>query len=222
MIPRTQETVFVPFLDLFCMAKHTGTSTCLQESVLARKLLSKLFVKVHTTTEDTKAILTKLEVELGGVVTFQDGALKLRQGNRSTYVHMLSATEARLALLYSIIYSVTYRNAILLLDDIDAGVDPDSFGIIAEVLSDMAALGTQIFLTTHSYPFVQQLILNKQDLGLRFIRTYKSEYGKAFAKASASYDSVSSLLEKPYTEIYDIKVNRALQEVQEEEALHEY
>lgn len=177
------------------------------------KLLLKPLKKGKNTREQNK-VLSSFSNIINGNVVQKDNKFFLKvQGAGEFEMGLVSEGYRKLStLIYLILSGSLDKNAILFWDEPESDMNPKMIGHVTEALVELAKMGVQIFITTHSY-FVQQSFNllseypkeTKNKVDIQFMSLYKEEQdGKILCETGKTLSEIKhNAVMEEFDAIYD-------------------
>lgn len=209
-----RQVILIPSIEVLSLVKLENRPSsfipCVPNSV--RRLFSIIVSKIKRPSEEVAVVQKCVSETIHGSLETTAYLPKFRTEDKLLrHPSLLSSTEARLGLLYGLLNTGTCDgSSIFLLDNPDTGLDAPSIISLAAVLTGLGNLGAQIVLTTQSYILVQYLLLMQHIAPLQYILLEKDDNGTICASSSKDYSQIASYIDGPYTDLYDLKINKQL------------
>lgn len=161
-------------------------------------------------TKEEMGIIKRIEDILQGKVVQREKKIYLEISNVSNFeMGVLSEGYRKLSTLVSLIKSGSLdRNSIVFWDEPESNMNPKMITMVASVLCDLANIGVQVFVATHSY-FVQQAFdlygrKNKdKNLDIRFYSLYHEDKSLRVAEACAINELDHNSIMEEFDAVYD-------------------
>lgn len=173
------------------------------------KLLMKPLKKGPNTNEQ-KRILNSFSEIMNGNVIQKDNKFYLKvKGEGEFEMGLVSEGYRKLStLIYLILSGSLDKNSILFWDEPESNMNPKMITHVAEALVELAKMGVQIFVTTHSY-FVQQSFnliaeYEKGKVDIQFMSLYKDSEDKVMYETGKTLDEIQhNAVMEEFDAIYD-------------------
>lgn len=157
------------------------------------KLLLKPLKKGPNSAEQDR-ILEKFERIIDGKVVLKENKFFIKtQGIGEIEMGLSAEGYRKLAtILYLVSNGTISQNSILFWDEPEANLNPKMIKPVTDAIIEMAKMGVQIFLTTHSYFLLQELSMfsqysNNDNMGIKFLSLYPGEESNPIEVESVQY-----------------------------------
>lgn len=177
---------------------------------LARLLLRPL--KKGPNTNEQTAVLSSFNQIMNGQVVQKDNRFFLKvKGSGEFEMGLVSEGYRKLSTLtYLILSGSLNKSSILFWDEPESNMNPKMIYYIAQALVELAKMGVQIFVTTHSY-FVQQAFnlianypkANPKNVDIKFISLFKEMNKSNFESANNLNEIKHNSIMEEFDEIYN-------------------
>lgn len=163
---------------------------------------------------DRRALLERLRKSMEGSVVQKDQAFYLRDRHGNIEFPLVAEGLRKLALIWLLIHNGTLqRGSVLFWDEPEANLNPKLIRVVVDILFELARLGVQVFVATHSYFVLKELDIRK---GLQSETKFHALYREPKSH-KLKCESVSRYLElspnaiaDTFADLYERDVKRAL------------
>lgn len=136
-------------------------------------------------TEQQQELIHTLEEILEGTISQESNKFYLSKPGQGKFeMGLLAEGYRKIATIVQLISNGSMdKNTILFWDEPEANMNPKMIPALAKIFVELAKLGVQLFISTHSYFLLQEMELfveyqNKVNLDVQFMTLYKTEQGE--------------------------------------------
>ncbi|ARJ68266.1 hypothetical protein WV31_20035 [Magnetospirillum sp. ME-1] len=164
--------------------------------------------------EDRKKLLEFIRKIVDGRVTTKDEDFFLTNSSGDLEMTLVAEGTRKLALIWKLIQNGSLLSgSTLYWDEPEANLNPSMMQHVAGILTELARIGIQVFVATHSYAFLKEIEFHAmKSVPIRFFSLHrKPDEDGIFSHPSDSYEQISpNLIADEYIRIYDEGIRRSL------------
>jgi AAA15 family ATPase/GTPase len=180
-----------------------------------KDLLSKALLPSLRTIENKslKAIVSKIEKEIGGKVVEKNGMFFLKTKSGEIEFDLLAEGTSKLGLLWLLIKNGSLqKGSTLFWDEPEANINPSSLELVVDVMLELQRQGVQIFLATHNDVILKMLDLRKKsDDDVKFFSLQRNDSDNEISVLNGNtyLDIFPNSISQAYDIIYDENIKKS-------------
>ena len=164
--------------------------------------------------EERQALLVLIGNVVDGTVVSEGENFFLKNGAGELEITLVAEGIRKLALLSLLIRNGSLQSGTTLFwDEPEANLNPSMMQHVARVLLTLEKLGVQIFIATHSYSFLKELELQReQNQAVRYFALFTSRDQEGVqVRPAENYAAIEpNLIADEYTRIYELELDKSL------------
>ncbi len=161
-----------------------------------------------------KRLLDRLREAMGGTVTSRNEQFYLRNRQGDQEFPLLAEGLRKIGLLWLLIQNGTLRKgSVLFWDEPETNLNPTLFGEVIETILKLQRLGAQVFLATHDYIVLKELVLRqKSGDTIAFHSLFHSEEnGEVRCNTASAYSQIHpNAIAAAFDDLYDRTIFRSI------------
>lgn len=161
--------------------------------------------------KNQKELIQTLEQIIAGKISLKDNKfyLKAQDMGGNFEMGLLAEGYRKLATIIQLIMNGSLNeNTVLFWDEPEVNMNPKMISPLKDLFVALAKMGTQLFITTHSYFLQKELSLyaeykNDEKLDIRFISLYKDESDITFESKNSANELEVNSIQQEFENLYN-------------------
>lgn len=139
--------------------------------------------------DDSAALIGRLEEMIGGRVIYEDGSYFIARGDRLFDIRLEGEGFKKLALVWRLIATGALTDgSVLFWDEPEANVNPSFIAEMVSIILGLQEMGVQIFLTSHDYFFSKYLDVKKTEANAVLYHAFYKSEGTVKIETETAFD----------------------------------
>jgi predicted ATP-binding protein involved in virulence len=162
--------------------------------------------------QERKDLMQLIHDLVDGQIISEGETFFIKNGQDKLEITLVAEGMRKLALLALLIQNGSLQKGTTLFwDEPEANLNPTMMQHVARILLKLASLEVQVFIATHSYSFLKELELQREDdESLRYFSLYATKEGVQVELADNYLNIEPNLIADEYTRIYELELDRSL------------